>query len=224
MAVGGHWADRGEATAARRTYRTGKALTEPAVALALLIVLMPLLTIIGLLLKRSGPILFRQTRLGLHGRAFTILKFRTLPPDQCDASGLAQPGTPDALGRFLRLSGLDELPQLINVLRGDMALVGPRPLVPGMLVGAERYDMLFARFSERLAVRPGLTGLAQIHGMRGPLTCRRQAALRLALDLDYVARASVWLDLVIIVRTPIELIRGLRPQPDVAADALGLRR
>jgi polysaccharide biosynthesis protein PslA len=224
MAVGGDWAGQGGGSATRRAYRRGKALTEPAVALALLILLMPVLALIGLLLKRSGPVLFRQTRLGQHGRAFTILKFRTLPPDRCDATGLTPPLAPDALGRFLRLSGLDELPQLINVLRGDMALVGPRPLVPGMLVGAERYDLLFARYGERMAVRPGLTGLAQIQGMRGPLTCRRQAALRLALDLDYVARASVWLDLMIIVRTPIELIRGVRPQRDAAAEAVSPRR
>lgn len=144
-----------------------------------------------------GPALFRQQRLGLHGEPFEILKFRTMysgAPDLRNADGSTYNGPTDArvtrLGRWLRATSCDELPQLINVLRGDMSLVGPRP---------DQVDQLryYAAGEEiRLDVRPGVTGLAQLSGRNGIAWEERKR-----LDAEYVQRRSLWLDLSILFRT-----------------------
>jgi lipopolysaccharide/colanic/teichoic acid biosynthesis glycosyltransferase len=137
--------------------------------------------------RMGRPVLFRQERPGLHGRPFTLLKLRTMrgaPGDGPDSERLT------ALGRALRATSLDELPELVNVLRGDMSLVGPRPLLTEYL---DRYSPEQAR---RHAVRPGITGLAQVAG--------RNAVgwdERLATDVWYVDHRSLWLDLRVLVRT-----------------------
>ncbi len=173
---------------------------------ALLLVLSPVLLACALAVRRSspGPILFRQRRLGLHGRPFHVLKFRSMihnAPDLRNADGSAYTGDDDprvtAVGRFLRKTSLDELPQLFNVLRGDMSLVGPRP---------DQVDQI--RFyteteKRKLLVKPGITGLAQISG-RNNITWER----RKALDVEYVKHRSFWLDLAILARTvPYVLLR-----------------
>ena len=142
-----------------------------------------------------GPILFRQTRVGLDGADFEVLKFRTMVDGD-------NPVFPDAdritrVGRLLRRSSLDELPQLWNVARGDMSIVGPRPT---LRYQSERYD---DRQRRRLAVRPGLTGLAQVSG-RNTLTWPE----RIEHDLDYVDRRSLRLDLSILARTARVLVTG----------------
>ena len=146
-------------------------------------------------LTSPGPVLFRQERIGLDGVPFTVLKFRTM----IDAPN---PIFPDAsritsAGRILRRLSLDELPQLVNVARGDMSVVGPRPTLAYQV---ERYD---DRQRHRLDVRPGLTGLAQVSG-RNALSWGD----RIDLDLEYVERQSVRLDLSIILRTAKALIAG----------------
>ena len=149
-------------------------------------------------LTLGAPVIYRQPRPGLHGRTFQIYKFRTMH-DTTDASGALLPNRlrVTRLGRFLRRSSLDELPELFNVLRGEMSLVGPRPLRVEYL---DRYTPEQAR---RHDVLPGITGWAQING-RNALTWDD----RLALDIWYVDHASLWLDLKILVRTVFQLVRG----------------
>ena len=149
-------------------------------------------------LTLGSPVIYRQPRPGLHGRTFDIYKFRTMV-DATDANGEPLPNrlriTP--VGRFLRRTSLDELPELVNVLRGEMSLVGPRPLRTFYL---DRYTPEQAR---RHDVMPGITGWAQIKG-RNALTWDQ----RLALDIWYVDHASVWLDLKILMQTFFALVRG----------------
>lgn len=173
--------------------RWGKRWLDVALAALALVALAPLLLLLALLvrLKLGTPVLFRQPRPGWHARPFVLLKFRTMT-DAVDAAG--QP-LPDAqrltpFGRFLRAASLDELPELYNVLTGDMSLVGPRPLLMQYL---ERYTPEQQR---RHAVRPGLTGWAQVHG-RNALSWEE----KFMLDLWYVDRYSFWLDAGILLTT-----------------------
>lgn len=162
-------------------------------AVTALIVLSPLMAIVALLvrLKLGSPVLFRQQRPGLHGAPFTLIKFRTMT-DARDADGALLPDSQrlTPFGRFLRSSSLDELPELFNVLRGEMSLVGPRPLLTCYL---DRYSPQQARRHE---VLPGITGLAQVNG-RNALTWDE----KFALDVWYVDHRTLWLDFVILVRT-----------------------
>ena len=154
------------------------------------------LLIAGLILAESGlPVLFRQQRSGRYGRPFEVLKFRTLLLGAHDVGNPLSRVT--KAGRVLRRWGLDELPQLWNVLRGEMSLVGPRPTLPEQTA---RYGPFERR---RLDVRPGLTGWAQIHG-RNALSWPE----RIRLDVWYVEHASLRLDLYILLRTPGTLLRG----------------
>lgn len=164
-----------------------KRVFDLAVALTGLIVLSPVLLVVAVLVraKLGSPVLFRQVRPGLRGSPFTILKFRTMT-DKCDGDGCLLPDC-DRLtrfGRFLRSSSLDELPELLNVVRGDMSLVGPRPLLMQYL---ERYTDGQAR---RMEVRPGVTGWAQVKG-RNALSWED----KFALDVWYVDNHSFLLDL-----------------------------
>lgn len=142
-------------------------------------------------LTTGSPVLFRQQRPGFHGKPFTMYKFRTMT-DQRDASGNLLPDAErlTSLGRFLRATSLDELPELFNVLKGDMSLVGPRPLLMQYL---DRYTPEQARRHE---VRPGITGWAQVNG-RNNITWEE----KFALDVWYVDNCSLWLDLKIIAST-----------------------
>ena len=161
-----------------------------------LLALSPLLVVLALLVRvRMGsPVLFRQLRSGLDGELFEIVKLRTMRAER-------YPGEPDPdrtprLGEVLRRTSLDELPQLWNVLLGDMSLIGPRPTLPEQV---ERYS---ERERGRLAVRPGLTGLAQVSG-RNALSWPE----RIELDLEYIERRSLRLDVEIVMRTMRRLVR-----------------
>ncbi len=173
--------------------RAGKRVLDLTLAVPLLLVASPLLLAIAALLRlRLGrPVLFRQQRPGLHGRPFTLLKFRTMTEAR-DASGALLPDAErlPAFGRFLRSTSLDELPELVNVLRGEMSLVGPRPLLMQYL---DRYTPEQMRRHE---VRPGITGWAQVNG-RNALTWEQ----KFALDIWYVEHLSLWLDLRIMALT-----------------------
>ena len=167
-------------------------------ALVLLVVTSPILLVAALAIRRTmgSPVLFRQARTGLGGWTFTLLKLRTMTNAGAgDLSRDAQRLTP--LGRFLRTTSVDELPQLWNVLRGDMSLVGPRPLLPSYL---PRYSPAQARRHE---VPPGLTGLAQVNG-RNALSWEE----KFALDVRYVDTWSLALDLAILWQTVVTLVRG----------------
>lgn len=184
-------------------------------AASLLIMLLPGFLLIALLIKTSshGPIFFRQRRYGLNNELFEIFKFRTMFVEAADYSGIRQTYTDDpritAVGRFLRRASLDELPQLLNVIKGDMSLVGPRPHVPGMLAGGMLYEELVPYYFERHAVRPGITGLAQVKGLRGSTELATVAVARVDHDIQYINIRSVTLDFRILVETGLrEFIWG----------------
>lgn len=172
---------------------TAKRLVDLLLSALLLVLLSPLLLLLALLvwIEIGKPILFKQQRPGLHGQPFALLKFRTMTDDQ-DAEGRLLPDAArlTRLGRFLRGVSLDELPELINVLRGEMSLVGPRPLLVQYL---ERYTPEQMRRHE---VRPGITGWAQVNG-RNAITWEE----KFALDVWYVDHRSFWLDLQILALT-----------------------
>lgn len=176
-----------------------KRLFDIVAGCSAIIVLSPVVVLIGLLISiRLGqPIFFSQRRPGLHGKPFTIYKFRTMT-DERDADGNLLPDAErlTGLGRFLRSTSLDELPELLNVLKGDMSLVGPRPLLMQYL---DRYTPEQARRHE---VRPGITGWAQING-RNAITWEE----KFTLDVWYVDHCSLWLDIKIIFLTVWKVLR-----------------
>lgn len=172
-----------------------------------LVALSPLLLGLAIAIRASGPgpVLFRQWRVGRNGVPFQILKFRTMHHAFADVSGLRQtePNDPRVtrLGAFMRQKSLDELPQLINVLRGDMSVVGPRPHAVGMIVAGKPYEAIVPYYHLRVTVRPGMTGWAQANGLRGPTLDARSAWARVDHDLAYIQNQSPALDMKIIVRT-----------------------
>lgn len=178
-----------------------------SVALASLIMLFPVLLMIAVAVRLDspGPILFRQPRHGLGGQTITVSKFRTMRTDQTDRSGAKQVTQGDArvtkVGQFLRRTCLDELPQLWDVLAGKMSLVGPRPHPLGMEVEGVPFTQIAPDSRLRLRVRPGLTGLAQVSGNRGPVHDIEMARERVAYDNEYIDRWSFWLDISILLRT-----------------------
>jgi polysaccharide biosynthesis protein PslA len=167
----------------------------------------PLLIVIAVAIKAtsSGPVLFYQYRYGYRNRRFKIYKFRTMRSDAGDVRGIRQTVQGDArvtaIGRVLRKTSLDEIPQLINVIKGDMSLVGPRPHVPGMLAADLLYEDLVPYYFQRHTARPGITGLAQVSGCRGSTAQSGPAISRIDYDLHYIERWSLRLDIMIIMRT-----------------------
>jgi lipopolysaccharide/colanic/teichoic acid biosynthesis glycosyltransferase len=186
--------------------RAQKRALDLVAGVAALVLLAPVLalTYLAVLVSLGRPVLFRQARPGLGGRPFVLYKFRTLRPPARPGAELTDdsPGRESALGRFLRRTSLDELPELVNVVRGDMSLVGPRPLLIDYL------PLYTPEQSRRHAVRPGITGLAQISG-RNTLDWNH----RFELDVQYVDHLSLWLDLVILARTVPRVLRrdGIPP-------------
>ena len=178
---------------------TLKRSVDLVISLVLLIVLLPIMGVIGalILVTMGKPILFTQARPGYQGRLFVMLKFRTMS-DRRNAAGDLLPDAERLgwLGRVLRASSLDELPELINVLRGDMSLVGPRPLLPEYL---PLYNEHQAR---RHQVRPGITGWAQVRG-RNRLSWQE----KFDLDVWYVDHQSLWLDLRILLMTLVQIVK-----------------
>jgi exopolysaccharide biosynthesis polyprenyl glycosylphosphotransferase len=173
-------------------------------ALLLAVFALPMLAIaLAVRLDSRGPALFRQQRHGFNNRVFTVLKFRTMRHEPGAPLRQACPDDPRVtrLGKLLRRTSLDELPQLFNVLAGDMSLVGPRPHAIGMKAAERELHHIVAEYAHRHRVKPGVTGLAQVSGSRGPLATAADVRRRLRLDLDYVSRASLWLDLQILLRT-----------------------
>jgi len=155
-------------------------------------------------LDSQGPALFKQRRYGLNNRIITIWKFRTMTEAAC-REDMRQVCAGDQritrIGRFLRATSLDELPQLFNVLKGDMSLVGPRPHAVDMRASDQAMHAIVADYAHRHRVKPGITGWAQVNGSRGPIETPDAVKKRVRLDLDYIAKASLWLDLWILTRT-----------------------
>ncbi len=194
-------------TPRRRWYVRCKTVLEFAVGLLLLILAAPLILVAGLLVRLTsrGPMFYTQRRVGRHGRIFTIYKIRTMVHDCESLTGprWAIPGDPRVIrvGQFLRRTHLDELPQLVNVLRGDMGLIGPRPERPEFLPDLEH---ALPSYRSRLNVRPGVTGLAQVK--LAPDTDLNSVRRKLAYDLHYVEHVSFWLDLRILICTGLKVI------------------
>lgn len=199
-----------------RPYRT----LDLCLTLLLLIALAPVMALIAVALKVSAPkhpVIFKQWREGRHRRPFVIFKFRTMTRPGTVLQSSANdphpvPGNISRIGRFLRPFGLDELPQLFNVLRGDMALVGPRP---HSLADGDRFRRWIDHYDRRLVVCPGLTGQAQISGWRGRIHDRETLWARLACDLAYIENRRPLGDLSILAATlfrPGSWVFGPRPK------------
>lgn len=184
-----------------------KRAMDIVVASSALLVLLPVLLMIALLIRVTspGPALFSQLRWGKDCKKIRVYKFRSMYTDRGDQSGVTQTRVGDSritpLGAVLRKTNLDELPQLLNVLKGDMSLVGPRPHAIGMLAAGVLYEDLVPEYHKRHRVRPGITGLAQMRGLRGPTILASKSRARAAADLHYVDNYSLMLDINIIVGT-----------------------
>jgi exopolysaccharide biosynthesis polyprenyl glycosylphosphotransferase len=186
---------------------TAKRLMDIIFSVTGLIVALPILLLASaaIVLETTGSPLYRQWRSGQNGEPFQALKFRTMYADKCDTTAQRQtlPNDPRVtrVGRFLRKTSIDELPQLINVLRGEMSLVGPRAHPINMKVGGIDYADIVRSYRARHRVKPGITGWAQVNGSRGGISDASAAHRRIELDLFYLSNWSVWLDLEIICRT-----------------------
>ena len=178
----------------RTLLRPSKRLLDVGVGAVLLIALLPvgLFIAIAVGVSSPGPIFFRQFRIGYQNRPFRLIKFRTME----HGSGRTTP-----LGRWLRRTSLDELPQLLHVLSGRMSLVGPRPHAVGSRVEGRRFELVEPLYPERHVVRPGITGLAQVRGFHGPAAVVADLSNRLAADLEYISGWSFLGDIRILLAT-----------------------
>jgi lipopolysaccharide/colanic/teichoic acid biosynthesis glycosyltransferase len=191
----------------RRRDAVLKRMLDLALVLPTLIFLAPLLvlTALAVRLDSPGPVLFMQQRVGRGNRLFNVLKFRSMHTSLCDHAGNVSVSRLDKritrIGRFIRGTSIDELPQLLNILRGEMSFVGPRPHAIGSLAGDALFWEVDHRYHHRHACKPGLTGLAQVRGFRGATHRREDLINRLHADLEYTNGWSVWRDLSILLAT-----------------------
>ncbi len=187
--------------------RAQKRALDLLITVPVLILLTPLMLLVALAIKLEspGPVFFKQNRIGRSNSAFSILKFRSMRTELCDAAGNRSASRDDdritRVGALIRRTSIDELPQLINVLRGDMSLVGPRPHALGSLAGDKLFWEVDEQYWIRHALKPGITGLAQVRGYRGATLQREDLQNRLRSDLEYVNGWSLWLDIVILFAT-----------------------
>ena len=209
-AIGSFRADVASPVPAAEKDRLEKRLFDVVVAAIGLMAVAPLLLLVALAIKLDsrGPVFFRQRRYGRNNRVFRIFKFRTMSVAE-DGERVVQAALNDArvtrIGRLLRATSIDEIPQLINVLLGDMSIVGPRPHA---LAHEERFEEDFDLFSRRRRVLPGITGWAQVNGFRGETKTPEDVERRMDYDLFYIDNWSIWFDMEIIVRTLVTVGRG----------------
>jgi Undecaprenyl-phosphate glucose phosphotransferase len=208
--IGGLRADVASPVPAAELDRLEKRVFDVIFSLIGLIVVSPLLLLVAMAIKLDsrGPVFFRQRRYGRNNSVFRIFKFRTMTVAE-DGDQIVQAARNDArvtrVGRALRATSIDEVPQLINVLLGQMSLVGPRPHA---LAHEERFEADFDLFSRRRRVLPGITGWAQVNGYRGETKTLEDVEKRMTYDLYYIDNWSIWFDMEIIVRTLLTLRRG----------------
>lgn len=204
-------AGSGSGKLAHRLAKRGLDVVISAVAL---VALLPVFLAVAVLIRLDspGPILFTQVRWGKDCRRIRVFKFRSMRAELGDATGVQQTVRGDEritrVGALLRRSNIDELPQLLNVFTGDMSLVGPRCHAIGMQAAGMLYEDLVPNYHRRHMMRPGMTGLAQVRGLRGPTDRRGKSRARIACDLYYIDHFSIWLDMRILIGTVISEIRG----------------
>jgi Undecaprenyl-phosphate glucose phosphotransferase len=190
-----------------------KTVEDYVLALGALAVAAVPMALIALAVKLDspGPVLFRQRRTGFNNKDFFVFKFRTMYHEHTDheVQRQVQEGDPRVtrVGAILRRTSLDELPQIFNVLRGDMSFIGPRPHAPGTRAGGKLFEDVTDRYAARHRVKPGLTGLAQVRGYRGKTDTEEKLLLRVESDLEYIEKWSLWLDVVILGRTLLAVAR-----------------
>ena len=194
------------------TSRLQKRTFDILVSLAALLVFAPLMLVVAALIKLEsrGPVFFRQVRVGVGNRQFRILKFRSMRVETLDTAGNVSTQRDDPritrVGRFIRRTSIDELPQLFNVLIGDMSIVGPRPHALGSLAGDNLFWEVTQAYWIRHALKPGITGLAQIRGFRGSTETAEDLVHRVRADLEYVSNWSLAQDILILLRTAKVLV------------------
>ncbi|RZJ47393.1 MAG: exopolysaccharide biosynthesis polyprenyl glycosylphosphotransferase [Brevundimonas sp.] len=189
-----------------------KRLQDLIISLIALIGLAPVMAVIALVIRLDspGPIFFRQRRHGFNQEEIVVWKFRSMRQETADATASRQVTHDDdrvtRIGKFIRKTSLDELPQLLNVITGEMSLVGPRPHAIGMKTGHVESARLVAEYAHRHRIKPGMTGWAAVNGSRGPLHTAQDVRRRVQLDIDYVERQSLWMDLwIMAVTVPVLL-------------------
>ncbi len=181
-----------------------KAIEDKVLSILILIIISPILLLVAIAVKLDspGPVFFRQNRTGWSGKSFRIWKFRSMYVHQEEAGKLKQAEKNDSritrVGAFIRKTSLDELPQIFNVLTGDMSLVGPRPHA---VQHDKEYSQRIFDYFARHHIKPGITGLAQVRGLRGETKDINQMIQRIESDIEYINKWSVWLDITIILRT-----------------------
>ena len=189
-----------------------KALEDRLLGVLMLVLLSPVMALVALAVKldSKGPVFFRQTRHGFNNEKIGVYKFRSMHAEQSDANAvtLVTKGDPRVtkVGRFIRKTSLDELPQLFNVLRGELSLVGPRPHALQAKAGSKVYDEVVDGYYARHRMKPGITGWAQISGWRGETDTPEKIQRRVECDLHYIDNWSVLLDLYILAMTPVSLL------------------
>jgi Undecaprenyl-phosphate glucose phosphotransferase len=200
----------GPADPDRRAFN--KRIQDLVIGAVALVVAAPIMALVALAVKLDspGPVFFRQRRHGFNHETIVVWKFRSMRHAAADATASRQVCADDdrvtRVGRFIRATSLDELPQIFNVLSGEMSLVGPRPHAIGMKTGETESALLVAEYAHRHRIKPGMTGWAAIKGSRGPVDTEAQVRERVQLDIEYIERQSFWLDLwVIAVTIPVLL-------------------
>jgi polysaccharide biosynthesis protein PslA len=189
-----------------------KRAQDVVVAAAILFFFAPLMTLVAfaIRLESPGPALFRQKRVGFNGRQFELLKFRSMYHHSTDHHANRQTSRNDdrvtRVGRFIRRTSIDELPQFFNVLQGDMSVVGPRPHALLTKTNGMALSDISDQYAARHRVKPGLTGWAQVKGYRGELDTNEKVRKRVQFDIDYIENWSIWLDIKIILRTALLLV------------------
>jgi Undecaprenyl-phosphate glucose phosphotransferase len=189
-----------------------KSFSDKLIALIALLVLSPFMALIAMAIKvnSKGPVIFKQKRFGFNNELIEVYKFRSMYTDRSDvdAAKLVSKGDPRVtkVGRFIRKSSLDELPQLFNVLKGDLSLVGPRPHATKAKAGEALYENVVDSYFARHKVKPGITGWAQINGWRGETDTKEKIERRVEHDLYYIDNWSLTFDLYILLRTPWALL------------------
>ncbi|WP_455925132.1 undecaprenyl-phosphate glucose phosphotransferase [Pseudomonas putida] len=184
-----------------------KRLEDLLISSIALVMLSPIMLLVGLAIKldSSGPVLFKQKRYGYNNRLIEVYKFRSMHQHQADANAEKQTVRGDSritrVGRFIRKTSLDELPQLFNVFGGSMSMVGPRPHATATKAAGILFEEAVKEYTSRHRVKPGITGLAQINGYRGETDTLEKIEKRVEFDLEYIENWSVWFDLYILFRT-----------------------